>query len=135
MDGTGSRFFDALYGDEIIVKEHDFEEGREGIKTENQFTRSRLNHPRNVVILWVVTIVLAGYSGSKWSRQREDFVGLYSPIALELERISQVFEQDIMQAPLEFQDPRTVDEAWLSLYDCKLTNLPELGLFLRLTVL
>ncbi|KAK4493601.1 hypothetical protein PRZ48_015268 [Zasmidium cellare] len=41
----------------------------------------------------------------------------YSPVQSEIEYVVKTFDHNLVNSPVEFQDPETVDQAWASLYD------------------
>ncbi|KAF2169469.1 hypothetical protein M409DRAFT_20685 [Zasmidium cellare ATCC 36951] len=47
----------------------------------------------------------------------------YSPVQSEIEYFVKTFDHNLVNSPVEFQDPDTVDHAWASLYDAGATAL------------
>ena len=77
------------------------------------------------VLPWTITIALSVYilSTKTWGSNRFQQTMLfpsqmtYSPVESEIEYIVQTFDHNLVNSPVEFQDPETVDAAWADLYD------------------
>ena len=79
----------------------------------------------NSVVPWAITIVLSLYvlRTKTWGNNRFQQSKLFpsqmtnSPAQAEIEYVVRSFEHNLVNSPIEFQDPDTVDDAWASLYD------------------
>ena len=110
--------------DDALLSRHSFEvaealEEAECSKQDHTSTKRHSHRKGAIAVCWMISVFLSGYLGSNWPQSRNAYQQTYSPVQSEIEYVLKTFEQDIVFAPIEFQNPDTVDEAWLSLYDCK----------------
>ena len=81
-----------------------------------------------LIFPWTATIALSVYIiltrtwGSNRFQQTMLFPSqmTYSPAQSEIEYVVRAFDHNLVNSPIEFQDPDTVDAAWAGLYDGEL---------------
>ena len=115
---------------EVSSTGEDIEEG--GRPEWKPFDRARAHRARwtilfriaNYILPWTFTMVLSLYviMNRTWRNTRFQQIKLfpsqmtYSPAQSEIEYVVQSFDHNLVNSPLDFQDPATVDDAWASLY-------------------
>ena len=114
---------DDFYWDEVVIEKHTLDHadgGQHNSEFSQQYTskRRRLLYAGALILPWMLTIVLSIYVGNVWAQDRDRCQQTFSPVQSAVEYGLKTFEQDITDAPAEFRNPDTVDEAWFNLYDC-----------------
>ncbi|KAK4494436.1 hypothetical protein PRZ48_014734 [Zasmidium cellare] len=78
-----------------------------------------------IALPWCLTTILAlqVWKDHSWGSNRFEQTKLlpsqqtYSPAQDEIKYVVRTFEQNLKDAPIEFLDPETVDDAWMDLYN------------------